>query len=698
MNSTRQTEGGSSGDNSGAPDSSGRLDSWKAVASYLGRSDKTVRRWEEKEGLPIHRLHHDKRGSIYAYRQELDSWWQSRKAVIEAAECAPAQSEETPAGERGASLPEDRIRRLPGAVWAAAGIVLAGAVFLDLGLRLQPQPAAAHTVRFSRLTDFTGLEESPAISPDGKIVAFVAQKEGRRHIWIRLLAGGAPVQITHEDVDHEHPRWTPDSGSLVYYEPSPEPGKQGTIWEIPALGGPPRRIAASLGPGDCSHDGKRIALFRSENGKTELASLERQGSEVHLLTEVSTEDLNDSPRWSPDDKWIAFQSHSGWRFEDSIQLVPSGGGKARILASSDDIRGLTWTSDNSAIIYSSSAGSTVLYPPAYNLRVVRLNGSGDRQLTFGDVSYLQPDMHGSEIVVSCVRNHSDVWRFPINGPAGKNAPAGTRITTQTGQIQTPSVSPDGREMVYLSDSGGHGNLWIARTDGSLPRQLTFERDPTVAVGVPIWSPAGNYIVFIRTQQGRTAEWVIHPDGSGLRELLPEGVLAYWSADGLWLYYVKFHDGALAVEKISVEGGKPVQVRSDNATSPAATDGSVLYYATPLMGGHGGWDFEFRRARPESGASEVLTRISGARIPNEVSQFQMILSPDGRWLAVPLTDGTTSNVWLLPAGGGEMRQVTDFGQKPVLIARRLSWSPDSKEIYAAVADCDSDIVMLEGLFP
>jgi tetratricopeptide (TPR) repeat protein len=60
-----------------------RLDSWKAIAAYLNRSERTVRRWEEKEGLPVHRLHHDKRGSIYAYRAELDAWRESRRASPE---------------------------------------------------------------------------------------------------------------------------------------------------------------------------------------------------------------------------------------------------------------------------------------------------------------------------------------------------------------------------------------------------------------------------------------------------------------------------------------------------------------------------------------------------------------------------------------------------------------------------------------
>src|SRR5438105_315923 len=60
-----------------------RLESWKEVAVYLNRSVRTVRRWEEKESLPVHRLHHDKRGSVYAYRWELDAWRESRRQLME---------------------------------------------------------------------------------------------------------------------------------------------------------------------------------------------------------------------------------------------------------------------------------------------------------------------------------------------------------------------------------------------------------------------------------------------------------------------------------------------------------------------------------------------------------------------------------------------------------------------------------------
>src|SRR5438105_15602600 len=58
-----------------APAQSERLDSWKEIAAYLKRDESTVRRWEA-EGLPVHRRAHKKQASVYAYKSEIDAWWQ----------------------------------------------------------------------------------------------------------------------------------------------------------------------------------------------------------------------------------------------------------------------------------------------------------------------------------------------------------------------------------------------------------------------------------------------------------------------------------------------------------------------------------------------------------------------------------------------------------------------------------------------
>jgi hypothetical protein len=62
--------------------SSDRLDSWREIASYLRRDVRTVHRWEEAEDLPIHRHHHKKLATVYAYRSELDAWWNNRQSSL----------------------------------------------------------------------------------------------------------------------------------------------------------------------------------------------------------------------------------------------------------------------------------------------------------------------------------------------------------------------------------------------------------------------------------------------------------------------------------------------------------------------------------------------------------------------------------------------------------------------------------------
>jgi len=251
--------------------------------------------------------------------------------------------------------------------------------------------------------------------------------------------------------------------------------------------------------------------------------------------------------------------------------------------------------------------------------------------------------------------------------------------------------------VYLSDSGGHANLWVARTDGSGLRQITSQRDLTVAVGIPLWSPAGNGIAFRLTRGGTSQINLIQADGSGLREIVPRGMWASWSGDGRWLYYVPARDTTYSVEKIPIDGGPPLVVRRDNAGGPAPSpDGATLYFVTPLKRGGAGWGWEVRKARPEDGPSQILARIAGSRVPVNPLLVQPTVSPDGKWIALPLIDGVTTNLWALPTDGGPMQKLTDFGDWPIIIARRVAWSADSRHIYAAVAELDADVVLLDGL--
>lgn len=107
--------------------------------------------------------------------------------------------------------------------------------------------------------------------------------------------------------------------------------------------------------------------------------------------------------------------------------------------------------------------------------------------------------------------------------------------------------------------------------------------------------------------------------------------------------------------------------------------------------------EIRVAKPDDGPSRVLTRIPGSRLSPSLL-MQPVLSPDGKFLAVLLMDGPTTNIWTLSTADGSLKPVTDFAYQATFIARRVSWSPDGKSIYAAVGKGEADIVLLSNLRP
>jgi Tol biopolymer transport system component/DNA-binding winged helix-turn-helix (wHTH) protein len=557
------------------------------------------------------------------------------------------------------------------------------------------------TVVLQRLTDFVGIEESPAVSPDGKSVAFSAGA-GTPHIWVRLLSGGSSLKITQDNVAHLYPRWSPDSVSLIYFTPGKGTAMEGGIYEIPALGGSSRRLASSFTGGDISHDGKRLAYFRRDGNKLELVIADRDGSKPQVLALLEQEYDYGLPRWSPDDRHIAYRR--GRVFDYEIFTIPSTGGESRQIT--HDLKllaGYSWVPDGSGIVCSSSRNTTSLYLPTLDLFSARLEGGSLHQLTFGDTSFLDPDVDGKgRVFVSQQRRDSNIWRFPIDGSPAENVRRAAQVTSQTAEVQTPSLSPDGREMVYLSEFGGHSNLWVKKLDGSTElRQITFEQNPDVAVGVPVWSPDGRYITFFTRRRDTKFgdQWVVNPDGTNLRQLVPEGGWAAWSNDGKWLYVSpqRGEGRPHTITKIPVDGGEAIEVRTDESFIGTASvpDGNTLYFVRMRSRAPGNQDVEIHRASPEDGPSKIIARIPARRWPMYYL-VQPVASPDSKWLAVMLADGPATNLYLLPTAGGSMRQVTDFGKTPTEIPRRVSWSPDSKHIYAAVTRVDADVVVLTNL--
>jgi Tol biopolymer transport system component len=381
-------------------------------------------------------------------------------------------------------------------------------------------------------------------------------------------------------------------------------------------------------------------------------------------------------------------------------FVPTEGGTPQaITRDGNPLAGFAWLPDCSGVVYSSSRGATVLYLRMMNLWSVQTGGENLRQLTFGETSYISPDLdrHGN-IVASRRQIQFDIWRYPVDGSPEENVHRGVEITHQTGTVQTPSAGPGDRELAYLSDSGGHGNLWILNLETQQNRQVTFEHDPQVAIGVPVWFPDGKHIAYVK--RGLNAWnvdlWLMNPDGSGAHKVSDGGGWACWSPDSRWLYFSPPGRNGFRIEKASPAGGPNLLVREEGQ-KPAVAAGGRLFFVQSLPALNGLSDMQIMVANPENGPAQKLARISGSRLSSWLL-MQPVLSPDGKWLAALLTDGATTDIWAQPTTGGPMRRIADFGRQATFITRRVSWSSDGHSIYAAVGKGEADIVLLSNLKP
>ena len=188
------------------------------------------------------------------------------------------------------------------------------------------------------------------------------------------------------------------------------------------------------------------------------------------------------------------------------------------------------------LLCSASRGDTMLYLPTARLWHVALDGTM-RMMTMGEVWYWNPDIARSgSVVAASVRLESDIWSFPTDGSPRDNVQNAIRITNQNSHVVTPTAGPGGREVAFVSDRGGHSNIWVIDVASRKLRQITDERDPNVAIGVPVWSPTGAAIVFVSTRgavragtegqpevrdapSGPLGLWLVNPDGSNLRFLV-----------------------------------------------------------------------------------------------------------------------------------------------------------------------------------
>ncbi len=358
-------------------------------------------------------------------------------------------------------------------------------------------------MRFSAVTNFSGMEIQPSLSPDGRSVAFVSNRDGQYDIYMGLVTGGSLIRITNDPNLEAHPRWSPD-GTEIAYGRLNEAGLF-DLWMVPALGGTPRRILANATEPAWSPDGQLLAYANLSTNSIWLC--DANGGSTHEVTKPEPWPIRQrQPAFSRDGKKLAFLRRTPGPYgELAVVEVGSsapklrGGASGRVRHLTDDgalVLTPVWSPEDQFIYFASSRGGT--------MNIWRLPGEGGEpeQITAGqgDDAELDLSADGKRVVFSSYRTNINLAELRLDAPA---APLKWLTSDSARGELAPVYSPDGQRIAYFSNRAGaeREGIWVMDADGSNPLQLVGDGRVNV---YPRWSRDGQVIYYTARPAGRGA--------------------------------------------------------------------------------------------------------------------------------------------------------------------------------------------------
>ena len=479
----------------------------------------------------------------------------------------PDEAALTAAGGERASLVA---RLIPWAVAAAAVAALGFVLARPRGPRDRP----AAEMRFSAVTNVSGVEAQPSFSPDGRSIAYVSNHGGQWDVYVGLVTGGSPVRVTNEPSLELRPRWSPD-GSRIAFGRLDEKGLI-DVWVTSALGGEARRIVPNARQPAWSPDGRQIAY--SSGGILWLC--DANGANPRAVTSAELPVGHYQPAFSRDGRSLAFVRRRDGPYSE-LAVADVATGSVRELTH-DGALALSpvWSPDGRFVYWSSSRGGTL------NVWKIAVDTGEPRRITagVGDDAEIDLSADGKRLVFSSYRANVNLAEVRIQG---KTKAALQWLTTDSARGEHgPMYSPDGRQIAYMSSRSGseHESIWVMNADGSQPVRIV--EDDRISV-LPRWTPDSRDLVYVSRTPGMAgwkAELRRLRVTGGAPEVLPiRPFVAAWgdvAPDGRLLVRTSASAAEL-IDPRSSERVKVPDVPSEPALSP---DGrSVSYVVRPEEG-------------------------------------------------------------------------------------------------------------------
>jgi Tol biopolymer transport system component/DNA-binding winged helix-turn-helix (wHTH) protein len=348
-----------------------------------------------------------------------------------------------------------------------------------------------------QITNFSESTTSPALSPDGHMIAFIQGSDTfvtRGQIYVKMLPDGQPVQLTHDDLPKMAPTFSPDGSRIAYTATDSSFGWN--TWVVPVLGGEPRQLlpnASGLTWADKQH--VVFSEIRTGQHMGVVTATESRAGERDIYLPPDIVGMAHRSWVSPDGKWILVSEMDGvgWRpcrllpFDGSTRGQTAGPKTAACTSAS-------WSADGKTMYFSANAGD------GYHIWRQHFPRGLPEQITFGPTEEegiaISPDGH--TLVTSAGIRESTVWVHDSRGDRQVSGEGFASLPGLGGDSNIHSVfSPDGKKLFYLVGKRGSrafnsGELWMTDLDS--------DRTETVLPGVSMIvfdiSPDGKQVAFV----------------------------------------------------------------------------------------------------------------------------------------------------------------------------------------------------------
>jgi Tol biopolymer transport system component len=665
-----------------------RLDSWKEIAAYLNRDVTTVQRWEKREGMPVHRHLHDRMGSVYASRADLDAWARSRnlRAAPENGNNAPSRNPPAPPPRSAISTSRTRWKVVLALAAAGAALAIGASLWLQKTEYFWRSPIA--DARFQIITDFDGVEQAAALSRDGQFVAFLSDRDGQMDVWVtqagsgqfhNLTRGSAPG-LTNPSI--RTPGFSPD-GSLVTFWVRKQDGSSGgdiSVWAAPTLGGQPRIYLQGAAEFDWTQDGSRLAYHTPGPGDPLFVSDGNRQSEGRPIFTAPAGLHSHFPLWSPDAAFIYFVQGSLPDKLDIWRIRPfaaAGATPERITSHNGRVTHPVLLDRRTLMYLASDADGSG--PWLYSMDVERRIS---HRLTSGldRFTSLAASADGRRLVVTRASLKRTLWRSRIPDSAAR-APAADRISLTTSTGFSPRLGPD--YLLYVSATGSGQSIWKL-ADGTATE--LWSGPGAQIFGGPAIAADGRQIAFSVRQQGKTLLYAMQADGANARVVADsldlQGAPA-WAPDRQSITSAADDHGVPRLFRVPVDGGSPARFVQEYSVNPAwSPDGRFVVYSGPDIG----TTFSVKAVTAAAAAHPLpaLTLTRGAR--------HLTFLPGGRALVFLRGEIQHKDLWRIDLETGAERQLTNLA--PDFDIRDFDISPDGREVVLERVQERSDVVLLD----